>query len=144
MYSSMGLSGNLRCCVNILHWSLNVHLAVVQGERQRISLTPPCCWCHSFHIILKSVYYYLQKLLLWLWLGWMNLRRSGILTMLSIHIHGHSIFFPITQVFFEFFHLCFVVFWNANSAHILPDLCLCHFACLISSFPSFLHLTFEL
>ena len=47
MYSCVGFSGILLCCVGILHWSMNVCLVVLQRERDREQLTPPCCWHHS-------------------------------------------------------------------------------------------------
>ena len=44
MYSCKCLSGVLLCCVHFLHWSVTVHLVVVQKEeRQREQLTPPYC-----------------------------------------------------------------------------------------------------
>ena len=44
LYRCVCLSGILLCSVGFLHWSVNVHLVVVQnGERRREQLTPPCC-----------------------------------------------------------------------------------------------------
>ena len=43
LYSCVGLSGILLCCVGILCWSMNVHLVVVQKRRDKGTSPPPCC-----------------------------------------------------------------------------------------------------
>lgn len=89
----------------------------------------------TFHIILKSAYPYLQKLLLGFWLGWVNLRRNDSL-MLSVQIHGYNTFFQLFNPSLSS-SIC-VLFWHTDSTHILSDLFISQFACLLFYLSSFL------
>ena len=42
MYSCVGLSGILLCCVTFLHWSINVHVVVAQRRRDKENSSLPC------------------------------------------------------------------------------------------------------